>query len=113
MEEETVAPVEEAPAVAPEAEAALPADEPQAVEAAPAAETPAQPEAEPAELAEAQPVRPVSPLESWFDRIEARLRALENVAHGGQHVLDQSAIEQIAALVLSRINESISKHLEH
>lgn len=99
----------------PEAEAQEPA------EALPAEALPqVQPAEEPVQEAEIAPVEHPAeapppaeeraPLDLLLDRVEARLAALEAIAHSG-HNLDASAVDQIAALVWARINESISKRL--
>ena len=71
----------------------------------------------------AEPEEAPSALDLLIGKIETRLTNLEAASHSG-HSLDQSAIDQIATLVLARINvdqiaslvlaridERISKHL--
>lgn len=85
-------------------DAQAPVEEQQLEEAAPPE---AQPEAQPEDApASAQP----TPLDQLIERINARFTALEAIAHSG-HNLDDSAIDQIAALVWERFNARIQQHL--
>jgi len=70
-------------------------------------------EAAPAQAEAPPPVQapdPFAVLVSRLDQIEARLMALERIAHSEHHI-DAEGVQQIAAAAVAQVNEQIRRHL--